>query len=174
MSDIKKTTAVREASKELHRWVSLRDELELEFEIDPAELSDTLEGETDLPETLLAIADEVAERETMAEALGIRIKSLQERKARIEKTADTLRSTILQHMDIANIPKITGDGATLSITNLKPDVIIQDESLIPTAYWVPQDPKLDKKKLNAAIAEGEVIPGAIRGNGKISLTIRRK
>jgi len=82
---------IKSVGEELNKWRSLRAQLEAVDDIDEQCVLDTLEGETNLNEALLEIEKEVAERETMAEALGLRIKDLQSRKARFENAADTLR-----------------------------------------------------------------------------------
>ena len=83
--------------------------------------------------------------------------------------------------------------------DVEPKVIITDESAIPSAFWIPQDPKLDesrirrqlieRKKLSAEIgsdlsseerrrrqkeidADLPDVPGACLGNGDVSVRIR--
>lgn len=114
------------------------------------------------------------ERETSIEALANRIKSLQERKDRHEKVKDKLRTIILQVMDNAGLPTIKEPHVTISVSNLAAEVHIMEEAKIPARFWIPQDPKLDKKALGEALKEGEEIEGAQLGNGRINLTIRRK
>ncbi len=64
---------------------------------------------------------------------------------------------------------------TLSVSKRAGDLVITDEALLPSRFFKPQPPVLDKKALkDAVIGDGEVIDGASIGNGSISLTIRRK
>jgi len=172
MSDpVKKT--ISKAREELSRWHNLREQLE-GIDADPEELFDTLDGETELTEALLMIAEEISEREAMAKAVQERIKDLQERKSRIDHSADTLRQIILVTMSRAEIKKINGDLCTLSIGNTKPKADIVDEALIPAKFWKSQDPKLDKTALTKAVNDGETIPGVQKSNGGINIIIRRK
>ncbi|QDP49118.1 siphovirus Gp157 family protein [Hyphomonas sp.] len=164
---------ISKARQELSRWDELRRQLE-GIDADPEELFDTLDGETELTDALLLIAEEIAEREAMSTAVGGRIKDLQERKSRIDNSTDTLRQIILVTMSRAEIGKIKGDLCTLSIGNTKPKAEIVDEALIPAKFWKPQDPKLDKAALSKAMNDGEVIPGVQKSNGGINMIIRRK
>ena len=46
-----------------------------------------------------------------------------------------------------------------TIANNPPSLNVLDEKLIPTDYWVPQAPKLNKKDALAELKEGKEIPG---------------
>ena len=138
-------------------------------------LSDDLSGTDDFKALCLELAEEAVERELQAEAIAARIKELQDRKARVEHTAETLRSLVLQCMVTRNETTIPSPAITLSVSTLKPSVIVTDESAIPSRFFKPQDPKLDKAALkDAVLNDGEVIEGVARDNGKVTLTIRRK
>lgn len=169
--EVKKT--ISKARQELSKWDELRHQLE-GIDADPEELFDTLDGETELTDALLMIAEEIAEREAMSAAIQSRIKDLQERKSRVDNSVDTLRQIILVTMSRAEIQKIKGDLCTLSIGNTKPKADVVDEALIPSKFWKPQDPKLDKKAIADAINNGEHVPGVQQTNGGINMIIRRK
>jgi len=161
------------AKSELAKWDELRRQLE-EHEIDVQCVIDTLEGETELFEVLIMMSEQIADRDVMAAAVDQRIKDLTARKNRINEGTEALRSVITQTMDRAGIKKIPGELSTLSLTDVKPSVIINDESLIPSKYFKPQDPKIDKKSIGDALNDKIDIPGAQLSNGGIALTIRRK
>lgn len=164
----------RNLTGELSKWKQLRAQLEDIEGMDELCLLDTLEGETDLHEAILALDEEITERETNIEALKLRIAALQERKDRNEKVREKLRTIILQAMDNAGLPKIQAPHVTISVKALGPEMYIDNESQIPSKFWVPQDPKLDKKALQDAVEAGEAVEGVMMGNGRINLTIRRK
>ena len=103
-------------------------------EIDEKLLLDTIEGETDLHIMLLEIDDKIAEYETTYDAIKIRINQLVSRKDRVKRSADTLRTIILSAMDKSGIKKINGNFSTLSICKKPANIIINEESLIPTKY----------------------------------------
>lgn len=144
-------------------------------DVDPQTLLDTLEGETDLCEALQAIASQALDHEAMAAATQARIEALQARKARSLKTAETLRAIVLQAMDTTGRTDkpIVGPELTLSVSKRAGKIEIVDESQIPSKFFKPEPPKLDKKLLTAEAKESDV-PGCRIGNGSISLTIRVK
>lgn len=159
--------------KELAKWQSIRSQLE-DLNIDVVALVDTLEGETELFEALLLLADEMAERDAMVNSVKERITDLTTRKDRLENGTTTLRSVITQAMDRAGIKTIKGDFCTLSLSEKKPGLVIVDESLLPSKYFIPQEPKLDKKALKKDVEDGVIKKGANLDNGGIKLSIRRK
>lgn len=172
MSNPQKSAGVKAVRDELYKWEELRRAIE-DPSIDFDFVIDTLEGETELYEALLMISEEIAEREAMQDAVAARIKEMTARKSRIESGTETLRAIILQAMDRAGVKKIPGELCTISMRDVAPKLIIGDESKIPSKFFIPQDPKLDKKALTDAAKDGP-IDGTTMGNGGISLTIRRK
>ncbi|MEE7442651.1 siphovirus Gp157 family protein [Methylobacterium oryzae] len=159
--------------KEIGKWKALRERLETVDGMDDQCLIDTLEGATDLKEAILELDQEIQEREAYALALAMKIDELNERKGRHLKVVDRLRTIILHAMDNAGLPKIEGAEATISVTKRKPDLHIENEAALPSQFFEPQPPKLDKTKLRKALEEGPV-EGARLGNGGINLSIRRK
>ncbi len=162
------TAKVRE---ELAGWQKIR--AVLSDDLDPQTLLDTLEGETNLFEAILVVEEEILEHEILLAGLEKMLATLGERKSRHKATIETLRTTILAAMDRAEIPTIRGATATLTRRKTPGQPIIDDEAEIPSEFFVPQPPKLDKAKLKEALANGPV-SGAHLSNGGISLTIRRK
>lgn len=142
--------------------------------VEASELSDAIERSDDLVSDLIALAEEVLDLEVLAEAVALRIGDLSKRKSRYEKTAETLRGIILQAMDINGIDSIPSDVCTLVKSRKRDGVVVTDEALIPSRFFVQQKPKLDKKALNdAVLKDGEVIDGAEMTNGGIQLTIKK-
>lgn len=142
---------------------------------DVVDWSDDLSKSDDFSELCLAIAEEAVEREHQAEAIELRIKELTERKARVLRSAETMRDVVLQCLEIRGERKIQSPALTLSTSLVKPGIVVTDESAIPSRFFTPQPPKLDKAALKAAVlTDGEVIDGVAIGNGKSTLTIRRK
>lgn len=169
-----KTPSVNDLNDQLKYWQQLRAQLEIQEGMDVKCLTDTLEGATNLPEALLAVADEIRERECQSDAIKLRIAEMTERKNRIDRTAETLRNIVLRAMDSSGIKTVPGDTATLSVSDLSGELVVENESEIPAKFWKAGDPKLDKAALKKAVSDGEEIPGTRLSNGRISLTIRRK
>ena len=164
---------VTQVNQQLASWQDLRAALDSP-DMDERTLLDTLEGETELHEALLVVADRIQETEALAKGLKAHIADLGQRKSRLERTAETLRNIVLSTMDTANPDTITGPHVTLSRGRVAGKLIVSDEAQVPSDYWKPQDPVLDKKALTAALKDGADVPGAELSNGGISLTMRVK
>lgn len=162
---------IYEVNRELEKWKHLTAQL-LGEDLDPQTLLDTLEGETELYEALLVVADQALEYEYAARAVDDRIKDFTHRRNRLRQSAETLRAMILQVMEIANIQTIAGTDCTLSRKQIPPKPVIVDESQIPSRFWRPQPPALDRAALAAAIKANEKVLGAEIGNGGVTLSIR--
>ena len=166
---------VTAVTREVKRHVELKEQLDALYDdLDPQALADTLEGETDLSEVLQRLATQALDYEDMAQATQARIDDLQTRKHRLKGTADTLRAIILQAMDTSDMDQVKGPEVTLSRRKTKGQLVIDDESQIPSHFWAAQAPKLDKTGLAASVKEGTTVPGCHLSNGSISLTIRVK
>ena len=141
-------------------------------EIDEQLILDMIEGETNVHKLILNIEDSIADLDTNAEAIDIRIKALQGRKSRMKRSSETLRTIILSAMDKSGIKTIQGAESTITVKNKPRALIVDDESLLPSNYFKIET-KLDKKKLISDLKEGVAIDGAELDNGGISLQIRR-
>lgn len=168
-----KSFVIRKIGEELSRYQEIKARLAGD-DVDPQALLDTLEGETELHEACLVVAESVQEHEDLAAALAIRIQDLTARKSRLEASADTLRNIILMAMERAGLDTIKGPLATLSKRTVAPSLVVEQDETIPARFFKAADPKLDSKALKAALDAGEVIPGARLSNGGIGLTIRTK
>lgn len=164
---------VRKVAEEVTRWQQLRSELE-ELDIDDATLFDSLDGETELTDALLMLSEEIAERETMAIAVGIRVKEMTERKSRIDNTINTLRAIITLTIErMGGKRSIKGDLSTLTVSDTPANAEIIQEERIPSRFFKAKDPALDKAALTKALRDGEDIEGARLSGKGLKLTIRR-
>ena len=79
---------------------------------------------------------------------------------RSENLIKTLKDRILYCMDTAKIPEIQGDTFKFKTRNfaqqLPEDIEKYHKNDIPKAYWVDQEPKLDKRKLLADIKSKKI------------------
>lgn len=141
---------------------------------DPALLLDMVEGETSLFECLTVLVEEIQEDGLILDGLKELLNSLEARKSRIEKTMETKRNLALMAMEKVGIPSVKLPAATLSTSSTPPKAEITDESLIPSRFWEPRDPTLNKTELASALRAGEIVPGAVLGNGGVKLTLRVK
>jgi hypothetical protein len=154
----------------------LREHLLAEYReaIDEQTLRDTLEGISSLPEAVAAVVRSYLDDLTIAAALGMRIGDMQERLARIEARVEKKRATITAVMERGDLKKLEQPDFTAILRAVPPGLVVADEALIPSDYWRPQAPKLDKRVLLAALNAGQAIPGAGLGNGGTTLSVRTK
>jgi hypothetical protein len=160
---------------QLHQYEWLREQLQTEFPlIDDETLTDSLEGLSTLPEALAAVTRSYLDDLTLASALGLRIEDMQKRLARIEQRADRKRGLVAYVMGRTEIKKLEQPDFTVSVRATPRQLVIQDEKLIPEAFWIAQPPKLDRRRLGAAVAADPTIPGAILDNGGTTISVRTK
>lgn len=88
-------------------------------------------------------------------------KRLAERRKLIEKQNETLEAYLYGEMKVSGLKELKSPLFKLTIQKNPPKAEVLDESLIPSTYMIPQEPKLDKKLLLNALKDGEEIPGAV-------------
>lgn len=140
---------------------------------DPDFVHDVIEGETGLLEAIDAAIGEIDEADIVIEGCAAKIAQLSERKRKAEGRRERLRALIEQAMRTTGLDKIKLPTATLNVTMRPPAPLIADESAVPSRFWKQPPPVLDKAAINAAIKDGETVPGVSLSNGTTSLTIRR-
>lgn len=141
---------------------------------DEALLLDTIEGQTGLFEAFDKLLLRMTENRAMIAGIGQVSEEIDERKRRFEKRLEADRALIEQAMMIAELDKVERPAATLSLAKRAPSLVVTTEADIPAEFWKAADPKLDRKALAAAIAEGRSIPGAELSNAAPSLTVRNR
>ncbi len=158
---------------ELSHYEYLRERLAAQFpEADEETLLDTLEGMTELHEMIAAVIRSRLNDLTLVAALKSRISDMQERLSRIEHRAETMK--VVMVMDRAGINKISEADFTLSLRPISPPLEITNEGLIPEEFWKPQAPRLDKRELINVLKEGNSVPGAVLGNGGLTISVRSR
>lgn len=161
--------------RQITEYEYLKEHLKAEYrEIDEETLRDTLEGISSLPDVLAAMVRSYLGDLALAAALGIRIGDMQERLARIEARADKKRAEVAGAMERADFKKLSEPDFTVSLRATPRQLIVQDESQIPGAFWTPQPPKLDRRRLATALAGDASVPGACLGNGGMTISVRTK
>lgn len=133
---------------------------------------DAIEGETNLLETISSAVDRLSEIEAHADAIKTRIDDLKARKERLTNQAEHIRTALVVAMGVAEIKKLELPQATLSRRPTSPSVTIVSEADIPSRFWKPSDPKLDKKAVLDALKAEEAVPGAALSNGGETISIR--
>ncbi len=153
----------------------LREQLAEKFpDADEETLRDTLEGMTDLNDMLATLVRSSLDDKAFVTALKQRMADMKERCERFEARAQKKRDLVCMTMDRANLKKITESDFTLSLRAGKPNLLVTDESAIPTEYWMQQAPKLARKDLGYALTAGKSIPGATLTNASPTISVRTK
>ena len=128
-------------------------------------IRDMIEGETNLDAAIEIAVMQTANDMAMIEGLTAVLDRVTTRKGRIERRVEITKTIIQAAMETAH--KDVADTAicriTLKATPAKALVI--DEAQIPSDYWKPQDPKLDKKAVLDALNDKKAVPGAELSNG---------
>jgi len=142
---------------------------------DDAEMIETaIEGETSLKEAISAAVDRILELDAHEEAIAAQVKSLNERKERFAHQSDRIKAAIHVALGQAELRKLELPQATLGVRAVPPKAEIVDESMIPSKFWKPSDPKLDRKAVLEALKAKEDVPGATLSNGSETLSMRVK
>lgn len=143
-------------------------------EIDEQTLADTVEGLTDMHEILAAILRSALEDEALAVGLKGRIADMQERLDRFQDRASKRRQIAKDVMIELDLKKLTAPDFTASIRAGMPALMVIDEAAVPSIYWQPQDPRLNRQGLLADLKQGESIAGAALSNGQPVLSVRAR
>lgn len=152
----------------------LRAELLTEHpDIDERTLADSLEGETDLQDTVVRFIVQSLEDKCTAEALNDRLKDMTERRNRISSRSDKRRAIALALMTAAGLRKLEQPDFTASLRSTPPKVIVTDEDALPDAF-VKLTRTPDKLALREALARGDYVNGASLSNGSETLAILTK
>ncbi len=99
---------------------------------------------------------------------------MQERLRRFDHAVDRKRDLLATVMERAEIGKITECDLTLFLRQSPPPLVVTDEDAIGEAYWKPQPPKLDRRKLLDDLKSSADVPGACLGNGGQTISVRVK
>ena len=130
-----------------------------EPQIDEQTLADTVEGLTDLHQVVAAIIRSALADEALATGLKSRIAEMQDRLDRLQDRACKRRQIAKDVMVELNIKKITAPDFTVSIRPGMPSLLVLDEAAVPSIYWEPRDPRLNRQKLATELKDGAEIPG---------------
>lgn len=160
----------------LHREIEAADVLrqtlrEIAGDDDDA-IRDTIEGATSLREMIAMVAADIVTDGGLVRGLTEVIKAMGERRDRIEKRIAMRRVAVMTGMESAGIKTLETPAGTLTIKAVPPSALILDEAAVPSEFWIPQDPKIDKKAILAALKAGDGVLGAQLSNGGTTLQMR--
>ena len=143
-------------------------------DLDEQTLTDTVEGLTDLNEILAAIVRAALADEALATGLKGRITEMQERLERLQDRATKRRQIVKDTMVELDLKKLTAPDFSASIRPGMPALLVIDEAAVPSIYWEPREPRLDRQGLLAELKQGAEITGVTLSNPEPVLSVRTK
>jgi hypothetical protein len=146
----------------------------LDPELDEQTLADTVEGLTDLHEILAAIVRAALADEALATGLKGRITEMQERLERLQERATKRRQVVKDTMIELDLKKLTAPDFSASIRPGMPALLVIDEQAVPSIYWEPREPRLDRQGLLTELKQGAEITGVTLSNPEPVLSVRTK
>jgi hypothetical protein len=154
---------------------AIRDRIRVEDpQIDEQTLADTVEGLTELHEILSAIIRAAITDEALATGLKGRIADMQERLERLEERAAKRRQIAKDVMVELDLKKLAAPDFTASIRPGMPALMVIDEAAVPSIYWEPREPRLNRQGLVADLKQGAEIAGVALSNPEPVLSVRTK
>jgi hypothetical protein len=143
-------------------------------DLDEQTLTDTVEGLTDVHEILAAIVRAALADEALAAGLKGRIAEMQERLERLQERAAKRRQIAKDTMVELDLKKLTAPDFSASIRPGMPALLVIDEAAVPSIYWEPREPRLDRQGLLAELKQGAEITGVTLSNPEPVLSVRTK
>src|SRR4026209_958961 len=142
--------------------------------IDEQTLADTVEGLTDLHEVIAAIVRAALADEALATGLKARLAEMQDRLERLQDCAAKRRQIAKDVMVELNLKKITAPDFTISVRPGIPALLVLDEAAVPSIYWEPREPRLNRQGLVTDLKQGAEIAGVTLSNPEPVLSVRTR
>ncbi len=143
-------------------------------EIDDQTLADTVEGLTDLHEILAAIIRSALEDEALATGLKGRITEMEDRLSRLRDRASKRRQIAKDVMIELDLKKLSAPDFTASVRAGMPSLLVLDEASIPSIFWEPREPRLNRQGLTAELKQGVDVAGVTLSNPEPTLSVRTR
>jgi len=157
------------------RYCAIRERLRAEDpQIDDQTLADTVEGLTDLHEIVTAVIRSALADEALATGLKGRIAEMEDRLARLQDRASKRRQIAKDVMVELDLKKLTAPDFTASIRPGMPALMVIDEAAVPSIYWEPREPRLNRQGLVTELKQGAEITGVALSNPEPVLSVRTK
>lgn len=95
------------------------------------------------------------------------------KKREIDENIAELRSNIQEDLNRLDKTKVEFDFVTVQTKPVPGKVLVFDEAIIPSMFFIEQEPKLDKKALKSALKDSPVDGAGMSNGGQtISITFR--
>ena len=99
---------------------------------------------------------------------------MQERLERLQERAAQRRQVVKDTMVELDLKKLTAPDFSVSIRPGMPALMVIDEAAVPSIYWEPREPRLDRQGLLAELKQGAEITGVTLSNPEPVLSVRTK
>ena len=128
----------------------------------------------DLADKLEGYCKFIKNLESDIQGLKAEEERLNARRKTMENTVTRCKEAMKFALNTAGEKKIACGTFTVSVQNNAPSVVLDEQYLenIPEEYLVPQEPKIDKKKIKADIDAGKNLDGIAHLETGVSLRIR--
>lgn len=154
---------------------SIRDRIKAQDpQIDEQTLADTVEGLTDLHEIVQAIIRSALADEVLIAALKCRISDMQGRLDRLQDRASKRRQIAKDVMVELDLKKLNAPDFTASIREGIPSLMVIDEEAVPSIYWQPSEPRLNRQELAYELKQGAEIAGVTLSDPEPVLSVRTR
>ena len=139
---------------------------------DEQTLVDTVEGLTDLHEIVTAIIRAALSDEALVLGLKCRISDMQGRLDRLQDRASKRRQIARDVMIELDLKKLNAPDFTASIREGIPSLMVINEDAVPSIYWQPSEPRLNRQELAYELKQGAEIAGVALSNPEPVLSVR--
>jgi hypothetical protein len=143
-------------------------------QIDEQILADTVEGLTDLHEILTAVIRAALADQALANGLESRIAEMQARRDRLQDRASKRRQIAKVVMVDLDLKKLSAPDFAASIRPGTPALMVIDEAAVPSIYWEPRAPRLNRHGLANDLKQGAEIDGVALSNPEPVLSVRTR
>jgi hypothetical protein len=142
--------------------------------IDDQTLADTVEGLTDLHKILAAVIRAALADAALAAGLKGRIAKMEDRLTQLQDRAAKRRQIAKDVMVELDLKKLTAPDFTASLRPGMPALLVLDEAAVPSIYWEPREPRLNRQGLVADLKQGAEITGVTLSNPEPVLSVRTR
>jgi hypothetical protein len=99
---------------------------------------------------------------------------MEARQTRLQERAAKRRQIAKDTMVELDLKKLTAPDFTASIRAGMPALMVIDEKAVPSIYWEPREPRLNRQGLVADLKQGAEITGVTLSNPEPVLSVRTK
>jgi Siphovirus Gp157 len=123
---------------------------------------------------LMAVIRAALADQALATGLEGRIGEMQARRDRLQDRASKRRQIAKEVMVELDLKKLPAPDFTASIRPGTPALMLIDEAAVPSIYWEPREPRLNRQELANDLKQGAEIAGVALSTPEPVLSVRTK